>query len=459
MYALLETHDTVFGDTMPYLRDGVCHLFVLRPPSIAHYVSTDFVRWDERPLAVSPGGAGEPDDGGCWTGSVVEHHGRFWLFYTGNQNVCLATSHDLDHWTKVADNPVLVGDGTTYARTYFRDPYVFYHEAEGRWWMLFGSRTPGAPTARSGCVGLATSPDLRRWTLRAPLWAPAIGPHADCPHLLRHETRWYLFYLQRHTRYRIANTAFGPFRRPVARDLLSPLAAAGSRPVFDGRRWITFPFVMRRRDDDDFGDWHYGGPLAIPRGLRFHADGSVTEYALEEIVHTARCLPADDGGPLRNARPLTGRWHLIGNDGAQCLADDGGILLLREGPYDCYVEATIHFGARDMDAHLLIGVGEDLCRGYKLALHPSVGVVSLRSISEVDVDPVIEARAIALDASKPVRLQVFVRGTILEAFIDDRISLTARLYRRHGGRLAFEFRDAPGSVTGIRITSLLEAPV
>ena len=171
------------GDTFPFFYDGECHLFVLQPPHVAHFVSSDYVNWETRPIAIPPGGPGEPDEGMIATGVVVEDDGKFIMFYTAGerQTICRATSSDLDNWSKSADNPILRGDGVRYVTDYFRDPYLFFNEGEGCWWMLFGSRVAGRIGPRSGCVGLAKSTDLSNWTLHDPLWAPGIGPHCDCP--------------------------------------------------------------------------------------------------------------------------------------------------------------------------------------------------------------------------------------------------------------------------------------
>ncbi len=451
---------TRMGDTFPIFRDGECHLFALVKPEgpetklqIAHYTSRDLVHWAARPIAVAGGQEGEPDSQGCATGTVVQHEERFYLFYTGNQNVCLATSDDLDHWTKHPSNPILEPDGQQYTLGYFRDPFVFFNEDQGVWWMLFGSREAGSPAQRAGCVGLAKSKDLVHWKLHAPLWAPGIGPHTDCPQLVRHANLWYLFYLQRHTRYRIAEKATGPFLRPSVRDLNTPLAAAGSRLALHHNRWLAWPFVMNLLNGDELGAWDYGGPLAVPREMRFHRDGRITEHPLQEMIAAVHSLPEIGEELLAGAQILAGHWGLFGS-GLASLGDAGGTLLVRETPADMYLEADVCLAASHMDAQLLLRVAEDLTQGYKLGLHPWMSQVSVRPISESDVDPLLESRFVALDAEHPIKLRVFLCGSILEVFVDDRIALTCRLYRHLTGGLAFEFRDGQGAFRNVTIRAL-----
>ena len=430
------------GDTFPIFRDGVCHLFHMMMPVIAHHISRDLLHWEARPVVVSPGAPGEPDSGTNCTGCVVEDHGRFYCFYTGNQNICLAVSDDLDHWTKHAGNPVLEGDNVQYRVDYFRDPFVF-PGPDGAWWMLAGSRTMAQPGQRAGCVALATSGDLLHWRLQPPLWAPGIGPHTDCPQLIHHGERWYLLYLQRNGRYRVAQAPTGPFCRPPARNIGSLLLAAASRPAWDGRRWVTFPFFPRLAKDDDLGGFIYGGPLAVPRQLDFQPDGTLTERFVDEFISAVTALP-DAGDPLAGARALAGQWALADRRAA-CVGDTGGTLLLHlDG--DGYLEGDIHFTHLDSDFHLLLRVDESLLSGYQVALHPRTGQVSLRAISEFGLDTVLASRTVALPVNTPIRLRAVMQGSMLEVSLADRVSLTARLYNSQTGRVGLEFRDAPGMV-------------
>ena len=330
------------GDTFPFFHHGACHLFALQPPHVAHFVSEDLINWETWPVAVLPGAPGEPDAGMIATGTVVEHDARFYLFYTAGpaQTICLATSNDLTHWAKHSANPIVTAATGWYAAGHWRDPYVFFNRAEGCWWMLLGARVRGRPGPRSGCVGLAKSTDLLSWQCHAPLWAPGIGPHCDCPQLVEHDRRWYLLYLQRNTRYRIAAGPRGPFARPPTRDLGTMYAAAGSRPVCDGRRWISFPFVVGMEHERDLGNWQYGGPLAVPRELHFTPGGDIHERPLAELVATLNLLPALSS-ELQRPRPLVGHWDTSEAGVVVCRSDAGGTLLLPNLPGNLYLEAEV----------------------------------------------------------------------------------------------------------------------
>ena len=435
-----------FGDTFPFFKDGVWHLFAMWMPHFGHFISRDLVHWEKRP----------PTPFGGATGCVVEHGGQDYFFYTGNQNICLATSTDLEQWTQHPGNPVVSGDNKLYVTADFRDAFVFFNQAERQWWMLFGTRQPDRPAQRGGCVGVAKSPDLLRWRLAPPLWAPDIGPHTDCPQVIQHSNRWYLIYLQRHTRYRVADSLSGPWRRPPIRDLGTKFSAAGSRPASDGRRWVSFPFIVNVEGQTDLGQWGYGGPLAVPRQWDFLDDGSITHRPAEEIV-AAMNAPAPDGSraPLEGARTLVGQWALAGGTSARSLNPNGGTLLLGDWPENFYLEADVILDAEDADFHLLFNTALDLLRGYQLSLRPRLDLADLRPISKWDIDRVLESVSVPIEAKRPVKLRVFRHGSILEVFIADRATLTHRLYSHRGGRRAgLEFRDTSGAVSNLLVRRL-----
>ena len=167
--------DGFVGDIVPYYWQGLYHVFYLKAPlpplrhgadgtAYAHLVSGDLVHWEEWPLVIAPGAAGEPDAGGCWTGSVIERAGVIHLFYTGYagdgqpQTICHATSRDLRTWQKDPRNPVLAADPRWYEPVDWRDPFPFWNEAAGEYWMLLAGRVKDGPANRRGCTALADLP-------------------------------------------------------------------------------------------------------------------------------------------------------------------------------------------------------------------------------------------------------------------------------------------------------------
>jgi len=160
-----------------------------RRASLGHAVSTDLRRWTLRADALVAADAPAPDDRAIWTGCVVSPPGGPWhMYYTGLtevdgvfvQSTCLATSADLDVWTRHPANPVLRADPRWYATRAggdepWRDPWVFPDPDGGGWHLIATAGARTGPTGDRGVLGHARSPDLLRWTPQPPLTAPGSG--------------------------------------------------------------------------------------------------------------------------------------------------------------------------------------------------------------------------------------------------------------------------------------------
>lgn len=145
-----------------------------------HAVSQDLLHWEERPLAL-PATEDEMVFSGC---VVIDEHNTSGLAprdathppllayytrfdrHTKVQSQCLAYSLDRgEGFVRWPGNPLLdIGSQE------FRDPFVFRHEASGRWVMLVAH-------ALEWQIGIYTSDDLLNWR-RASAFGPA-GAVAD----------------------------------------------------------------------------------------------------------------------------------------------------------------------------------------------------------------------------------------------------------------------------------------
>ena len=436
------------NDTLPMYHDGWWHLFLMRMPVLAHYRSEDLLHWEERPVAVEAGSGGAAIGTGC----VVENEGKFYCFYTYG-GIGVALSDDLDHWRRYEKNPVLVGDGVHYSREHFRDPYVFFNEEEGTWWMIFCSRVPGQTSQRGGCVGLARSKDLLHWEFDEPVWAPGGDPHLECPQMFKRGDRWYLSVLARHTRCRFSDSSRGPWQRGSIRDMGTVLAHANSRPATDGQRWISLPFILMPEPRQELinNAGYEGGPLGVPRQWNFHEDGNVTQRVADEIIEAMHGAQGQSRKPLANAKTLIGEWELTDGVTATCVDESAGSLLLGDWPDSFYFEADVNFSKENMECHLLLNVDEGLTGGYEVSLRPAADLVTLRQISVWDgaQSRLFTMSPLEMQAGQPVKLRVFRSGTVVDVFVGDQIVLTHRLFDFQGRSLALEFRDGRGSFSNI----------
>ncbi|MDD1633664.1 MAG: glycoside hydrolase family 32 protein, partial [Methylococcaceae bacterium] len=259
------------------------------PMHWGHAVSLDLVRWRRLPIALAPSPGG-PDAGGCFSGSAVDDEGVLSLVYTGHgdrQVQCLATSPDGRVFSKHPGNPVLASPPEGFPPAHFRDPKVW--RAEGRWWMVAGSKRDGR-----GAALLYESKDLRQWSFKAVAAESdgTLGSMWECPDLFalgdRHvlvvspeglDRRKALVFVGR-LDYRTGRFAIES--RHVADhgfDLYAPQSfedAAGRRVVIGWMdRWGSKAWPTKT--------WGWAGAMTVPRLLRLSADGTPLWAPVPEI--------------------------------------------------------------------------------------------------------------------------------------------------------------------------------
>lgn len=312
-----------------FARHGIYrHLFYLQAPralgkpelrhhnaSIGHAVSTDLNSWAVLADAIHPGPDGAWDDLATWTGSVIEHDGRWHMFYTGIcraedgliQRIGVATSDDLVTWEKDPANPVLEADPRWYglfdARDWrdqsWRDPFLFQDEDDGSFHALITARARVGPVDGRGVVAHARSLDLVHWEVLPPLTEPGDFAQVECPQLVKINDYSYIVFsclAEDHSSERVARLGtagqtgtfafssqdlFGPYEPPTAS--LIPSGTAGER-LYAGKliedasgQWCFMAFRaggdearVGQLDDDAFV-----GELAGPFPIRIHAEGII----------------------------------------------------------------------------------------------------------------------------------------------------------------------------------------
>ena len=111
-----------------------------------HAVSSDLITWQELPIALAPSEEYEDSpDGGCFSGTALEHEGMLYLFYTAVakntagqliQKQCVAMSEDGRHFSKYENNPIIHIDHLGKENPHFRDPKVW--QKGSTFYMLVG---------------------------------------------------------------------------------------------------------------------------------------------------------------------------------------------------------------------------------------------------------------------------------------------------------------------------------
>lgn len=147
--------------------------------TFSHGSSADFRDWTMHPPVISinnaeyPDGRGRYQDRNVWAPHVIEHAGRYWMFYTSvnqhvSQSISLATSPDLFDWTEHPRNPVFTLEGVEWADwardrwADCRDPCVLKVGDRFYMYVTASAKPPGA----RGAVVVAESDDLIHWRNR-----------------------------------------------------------------------------------------------------------------------------------------------------------------------------------------------------------------------------------------------------------------------------------------------------
>ncbi len=438
------------GDVIPFYRDGVYHAFYLRRrpgrgTSYGHARSTDLVNWEELPDAIDVGGPDEPDAVNCFTGCVVERDGVGYLFYTGfapgskrfpRETTCLATSTDFVHWTKAADNPILTSDERWYERDDWRDPYIFWHEEEGQYWMLLCARDRTNPGPMCGCLGLAKSKDLTTWVAHPPLWTPNMIPGAECPDTFEAGGRRYLIYSLMETRYRSAPSWDGPWTFEGATEQVDGMRFYAAKCFHNGDRHLLAGWVSSHEGLTDNGKIEWGGHLGMIRELEPTPGGGLRLKAPPE-VRDAFSTPFLD---LADAEPVahSPSWERT-PAGLRASAIDGmAITRFRAGPKDYRATMRLRLEGGNAQAGLMIRLSDDMHEGYMVAIDAGVRQVVVKKLKwQTYGEPQMEvARPIRLSPGEPVTVETYVHDSIIEVFVNDETVATARAYDNPQGGLA-----------------------
>ena len=288
------------------VRGSEYHAFYLQAPrelgdpelrhanaTVGHAVSRDLRTWKMLPDALHPGPAGAWDDRAIWTGSVVEHEGCWYLFYTGTslgeqgriQRVGLAISDDLVTWEKHGTGPVIQADDRWYElygtsswpEQAWRDPWIV--RVDDTFHALVTARSNEGPDDERGVIGHAISTDLLSWEVQPPLTEPGEFAHLEVPQTVRVEGRHLLVFCCEASRvsgrrrarlgppasdaiYTVAGDGpLGPFDLTEAEQALPGAFYAGRLVRDPDGQWVWLAFVNRDHSGSFVGE--LSDPLAF----------------------------------------------------------------------------------------------------------------------------------------------------------------------------------------------------
>jgi beta-fructofuranosidase len=409
----------------------------------AHATSPDMVHWFHEPIALAPTPGGYDRDG-VFSGSAVLDRGTPTVIYTGvlppgsdaeatlrdgthvwREVQCLAVSHDdeLLTWSKLSE-PVIASPPPGLKVTGFRDP-VMWREGDS-WMLILGSGFQH----RGGAILLYRSTDLRKWTyLHTLVEASGNGKDTvnpvdngemwECPdffplgdrHVLLISTMGKVWW--KVGTYR--NQRFSPEKEGVVD--WGAYYAAKTMPARDGNR-ILWGWIPETRPEAEYSAAGWAGVMSLPRVLSLNAEHDL-EMDVAPAVQQLRRSHAGFSGNMSSAR--------------QKILDAVRI-------NDLAAELSVEFQPRPGQA-------------FSLRLRPESGedfavitCVDEAGRRELHVNNLIaELRG---GPGSPVRLRMFLDGSVLEVSANGTTVMTARIYRAPSGplRLSFEGEAEVSSV-------------
>lgn len=476
------------GDSIPFYHNGIYHLFFLSVPENTvrypervkntwqHVVTRNLVDWEELPPVLLPGDGTELDKDGCWTGSVIYADGKYHIFYTGYhidsqfpQTICHAVSDDCITFTKDVKSPLIVPDTRYYENIDWRDPYIFYNEEEGCYWMLIAARKNEGPSNRRGVVVLYTSKDLQNFEHQGVLYEPWHTNCPECPEMYKMGDYWYLAYSRfserAQTIYRVSKSPYGPWRTPKYDGIDNRRFYAAKSLLDDQGRRIYFAWTPERENKSDDDLWQTGGDFAIPHQVIPAEDGNLRIVMPEEIhqYFRAKKLKYSFETKLGNIRQYGDKALEVSSIGTLSYGffqvEQQNLMM------ECNIKASDcadYFG-------LTINTDEDIDNGYLLVFNRAAQAASLNKLpapldpfwSTLSGKPIIPAevdgprvceKPFPIQDGDIINVKCVLTDTMIEIFIGNRAAFSYRTYAKRPCRIGVFAQDCNVEYHNIEFT-------
>ncbi|WP_298741994.1 GH32 C-terminal domain-containing protein [uncultured Microbacterium sp.] len=468
------------GDVIPFEHDGELFLFYLhelrndpKPGTAWSLVTTrDLVAFEDRGVAIAAGGE-DDSDFNAYTGSVViDDDGVARLFYTGHnprhmgpdgetplQLVMQAKSDDgLRTWRKLPH--LTFGAPEGYEAGDWRDPFVFRVDRKGPWRMVLAARHEDGPHRRRGVLAQLTSTDLERWTPVEPFWDPRRYVTHECPDIFQWGEYWYLVYSEFSetftTRYRISDSADGPWRVP-ADDTVDGRAFYASKSVErDGRRFFAGWIASKEGSRDD-GPYQWAGTMSMLEATQ-RPDGSLAFHLPSEIIASF-----DESVSLTFRDASTG--EAVELPSAFNVPDGYAAVVSTEPvPSQGRVSVRVVIEESTTECGVLLRSSGDGDESYILRLEPRRGRVVLdrwpREITgpmqwqmSGDVPFAIELeRACQLEPGEHT-IDIIIDDSLLIAVVDNNVTLSGRIYDRATGHLGVFVGEGAATFLDVQVST------
>lgn len=410
-YHLLPAANWMNDPNGPIYWRGKYHMFYQYNPNGAfwgdmhwgHAVSEDMLHWKHLPVALAPTPGG-PDKDGVFSGCAVIDNGVPTMIYTSvnPETQSIATSGgDLTEWKKFAGNPVIAAPPAGLEVAGFRDPAVW---KEGdRWLMALGSGFRG----KGGAILLYESKDLRHWSYQHPLVTGRMqagasakdpvdsGEMWECPDFFRLGDRHLLIVsTERTVKYLLGGYADRHFQPDTTGGIdYGSYYAARSMTDKGGRR-ILWGWLTEGRTAQAQRAAGWSGVMSLPRELTLLGSQVQMRAAAEVETLRGKALGSEAAGDCLELRAAIDPGDAVRAG-----------LMLRVAP-DRSEQTLVYY---DREQRLIC-------------------VDRSQSSTDPSADRGMQSGPFLLGRGEPLHLHIFLDGSVIEIFANDRFCLTARVY-------------------------------
>ena len=286
------------GDPMPFFDNGEMNVFYLQDGRntylgfhpFALMTTSDLVNYKDYGEVIPYVNSIYSEDLALGTGSVIkDKNGLYHCFYTGfndrpaggfpfKEKIQHAVSPDKINWTKKPE------DGFYGGANDFRDPYVYYEEADDTYYMLITTRVNN-----HGVIKQYKSKDLTKWTDNGVFFKNDAGSYnMECPTYLYYNGYYYLSYSEqgshRVTHYRYKKNLSDPWIKPEVDYFDGEGLYAGRMEKGFGSLYI-FGWCGTKTGDFDQAGFDWGGSL-VTLELIQQEDGTLKPSLPKQYKYT-----------------------------------------------------------------------------------------------------------------------------------------------------------------------------
>lgn len=414
-----------------FYHNGKYHIFnqknassiLLRQINWGHFSSSDLLHWTEEKPALTPD---KPyDKNGIWSGcAVIDDAGIPRLFYTSGgdkMGVGMASPKDetLVEWVKSELNPIIAEKPAIYSRTDMRDQYVW---KEGNvWYMIIGFGLEKVEQPH-GTLLLYKSNDLEHWSFVHLLFEgnPAVdqsGVFWEMP-VFKKMGNKYVLLVNRVPQNGIPARAqywVGDFKgekfipdNPIPQNLevINRLLSPSVVDTPDGK--VTAIAII----PDEIG-----GPANFENGWA-------------HLYSMPRVWNLKDGKVCQSPHPVMKELRNKHQHFPKQILSESNPLVISKEEHQLEIEATFY-------PHDSNRFGIVLCKNPDNSEYTQIYydvanqelVVDQTHSSERKFIPLrVRKDAYKLDTSKPVKLHLFIDGSVIEGFINEEDAFTTRIF-------------------------------